>query len=791
MTTFARRVCEAWAITAVAFTVPSVAAEIVIREQYWQKLPKVYSVYLDHVGEPWFGVGVEGDVAATYAAGPHTVSGYDVMLLGDKAGRIWVQKRHRQGPARYYDGRAWHETTINPLHAVEDRSGRVFLIDESSAHVFDGQTWTRQPLVDEGAGVGSVQTVIDERGRVWIWSDPDWQARAEVAKHRGIHGAWCFDSGRWTRYSVADGFPAEQIWMLIPLSDDRFMVLKRPVAREQNYGFWSPAEPRDTRERPFLPPGDSVRQLKINSVDSAGRHLFLAEDAVRASTGRSGRDWLLMERNGTSRLLGEEEGRSVFRRHRGAYAGSPRMFGRIEDDPPPAPVRLDSALAEDRHGRRYFSLWPDDGVGVLWPKHERPGDVLRINPIEENDRRRQSTEVIRGSDGRIWDTANGIREWVDGAWQETTIKKLPHPNWYARPSAPWYGLGEDTVLVGGEGTLAVIQVRDVYQDAFAKRRAAKNPADDDGGIRMAFDPSIADAEAEGERTGIYHWLEGRLLDQGRWTDPRPIDEFLVRNRSTLARAFTERRGTPSAFSLQGDDDRLWAVYEGKVVHLAGDTKLELSLPDKPRRVSTCLLDRDRLLCAWLAEKTQRYVVVRLQAGALAVDDFAGPNSLPPHVGYASPSLWLTKHGSLFLWLHRDHRFHSDSDGDAWERRDGAWKFRDDLGAGLFEEPDGPFWCLAKKKPSLGEARQFRGYLVVQGSETHPFPLPEYCAAGLLTPGPNGKLNAAYGYWFLTLGSAENPLERPVRMRILSEPMSQVPAFVDSRGKILIGDSVEQ
>ena len=59
-----------------------------IREVYWQTLPFAW-VYVNNSGEPWFRK-VSGDANQGPSKETRLLSHDQVMLLGDRAGRLWI-----------------------------------------------------------------------------------------------------------------------------------------------------------------------------------------------------------------------------------------------------------------------------------------------------------------------------------------------------------------------------------------------------------------------------------------------------------------------------------------------------------------------------------------------------------------------------------------------------------------------------------------------------------------------------------------------------------------------------
>src|SRR5262245_59342801 len=313
-----------------------------IKEQYWQSLPNVYMVWTDHAGSPWFRT-VGGDVAASYATNFKQLGMEQTFLLGDRRGRVWVSDPKHAGPAKYFDGKQWHATKIFAEKAFEDSAGRVFLADGSRIHVLDRDTWTAQEIVAKPTG-GETQFAEDGRGRVWAWVTG------------GTMGVWFHESGKWTNHHSSNGFPTDNVTLLLPITGDRLLIWPKEPLRKRHYAVWAPGRALDDAEaKPF---GDLVpTALRYVGTDLDRTHYFDADGlppADREHMGRS-RELRLTARGDVKLGAAASAGRANL--PVGRYGDRHLILTRQGEIPIAPPCDPRDAVCREREGRIYFRDW--------------------------------------------------------------------------------------------------------------------------------------------------------------------------------------------------------------------------------------------------------------------------------------------------------------------------------------------------------------------------------------------------------------------------------------------------
>ncbi len=744
----------------VTFAHAAPAAEpITIREQYWQVLPRASWVGVDHKGDPWFPC-VGGDVAASYDETPHTVSPYERMLLGDSSGRIWTYKRYKNESTRYYDGKVWHETQIKSRLAAEDDAGRVFLFDAVTIHVLDKGAWSKHTVFAAPSGCHA-RFKKDDAGRMWFWGTEASRGSATLPRWPGTRGVWVFNKGTWTNRHTGNGFPVDDMAALLPLSDGRFLIVRSDYAKSPSVFLWSPDRKLAKGEATLFAPAETARQVSYCGTDLASVHIL---------SGRGGRSELFtVSADGAVTWLSEKQIESYRQTPKGIYENGHNIYWRFNRPPPLCPVHPHEVICQDRHGRIYFRHRP--GVGVLWPKHEKPGDTLRVA------HGRRVTRVFRDSSGTVWGQTfrepTVLVKWDGERWQDTPVKLVPHPRWFCHHGPPWHSwhVQMPVLLPGDDGTFLAVALRDVYQDIATEPTSGEI----DWGEVLTRGKELA------EKRGKAYWFEGWLHKNDKWIGPLPIEELLQTHRATLTAQFTANPKQTAPFMLQSNGKCLWAAYEGKVVALADGKKGRWELSGKPKqglpKVGLCRLPDGRMLCS---SPNGEYKGFQLHALSWQHDRIAAEAfPLPEQAAYSSNyrNDWFpysTKNGDLWLWLgYRTCQF-----------RDGNWRVREDLNRPMFEETDGSIWFL----PGDGfdsRSDKNRGYRIAKGDATYTFPWPREYEFGRLTLTPGGQVHADCMRWHVTLSAATDPRKRRIEKARIVCGAVEPETFVGKSSEVFI------
>jgi hypothetical protein len=408
----------------------------------------------------------------------------------------------------------------------------------------------------------------------------------------------------------------------------------------------------------------------------------------------------------------------------------------------------------------------------------QPGDVLKVQEP------RAMKMVMQYAAGTIWGEPHSgdmlLARWDGKAWQDTPVKRWPHPKWQARQSAPWYEWSQPDhwLIPGRDGTFLAVVVHDVYQLALAQ-------AKDKTKLNNWMAATKA-GEKLAKQHGKDHWLEGWLLRDGKWIGPLPLEKQLQQEQKTLIKSFTAYPKLHRQFNLQSDGKRLWVAYQGKVFVHEGDTVLEWKPTEPPKEYhwpphfGMCLLPDGRMLCSyfWANEKGYHLTALRVDKGKMVAEKY--PEPVWPELLYSTYHLgmYVTAEKQLWMWLDRN------GISLVWEfQQNGKWIVREDLGLPLFEEADGAMWFL----PGKGHENdnEDRGYRVLRGGITKTYPWPKQYPFGVLTLSRSGEVYGAAASWLFTLGPAADPLLRPLtKVQKLSKSISPGPVFRDAAGNFL-------
>jgi len=741
-----------------------------IREVYWQVLPKVSWVYVDRAGRPWFQT-AGGDIAGTIGKKSQHISGKQTLLLGDSSGRIWINTRYSgRKTTKCFDGKDWSDIGFRASNAFEDSAGRVFLTDATHVHVLDGKTWSKQ-RVSAGLYSPNVYFAEDPKGRTWFWGqkqDSHW------GKHAGTQGAWSYDRGKWTSHDRNSGLTIADIQVIVPLAGDRFLVLGTPQNERGKYIVWSPSRKLNAKEQDVFgvkPPGP----VGYAGVDLDGLHHFIADGLhKRDGASRSTKGRIVLSPKGKARLLSRARGLRAGQLPRGLYENRSRIFGRLSDIPPAVPCRSGEAICRDSLGRIYFRWKP--GVGVVWPKFEKPGDTIRLQFKPGGALHFQTPNGSLWGFRKPYSKAQLVR-WNGKAWVDTPAKTPPHPPWRNRKGPPWmrWASYRPLIIPDGDTVLAVV-VRDVYQD-MQTEAAAKN-------IKLDDWRNIYKMAGEKFRAGQQPWwCEARLFHKGKWSGPTKLPAFIENHWGVLAAAYSSPARRPGWFALQGDaDGHLWTAYNSRVSVRDRDGVKVWKIPAKAkagmREYHLCQLPDGRMLLSQSNHDGDALWALCLKDGKILAKKFPEPDwgnfrwhkRQPPAVFVArDKGVWLTLPNA--------------TKAPIWRLGKNGWEKREDLGNLLFEDAGGWMWFMPGKGHYELSSKQ-RGYRVVKGEKTRTVPWPADYAFGELTPTRDGRLLAACGYRIVELSKGDDPLKRTItKVRITTHYVATSRVFEAGDGTI--------
>ena len=139
-----------------------------IRRQYWQALPGIRGAAVDARGDVWLSTYETCRVEDSYRKDFRLMSARDVLLLGDRKGRLWLNRPYARTPTRVYDGTRWQELGFRASAVVEDAAGRVLCAGPTHFHVLDGDRWSKHRHHDKPCST-AWRMLADPAGCVWIW----------------------------------------------------------------------------------------------------------------------------------------------------------------------------------------------------------------------------------------------------------------------------------------------------------------------------------------------------------------------------------------------------------------------------------------------------------------------------------------------------------------------------------------------------------------------------------------------------------------------------------------------
>ena len=421
-----------------------------IRRQYWQALPGIRGAAVDARGDVWLSTYETCRVEDSYRKDFRLMSARDVLLLGDRKGRLWLNRPYARTPTRVYDGTRWQELGFRASAVVEDAAGRVFCAGPTHFHVLDGDRWSKHRHHDKPCST-AWRMLADPAGCVWVWSHSSKPPSRPP-------GAWVWRKGAWTHHTTAGGFPFDQVEMIAPMAGGRYLVTTNAKGFSPNFVVWAWREvggrevPKRTRHD-FLP-DVSAHRLGYQGVDNDGNHFFAATGLIRSGQLAFVGDTVAVYFTpaGAGRVL-TRHGAEFFRRVMRARG---RLYLSLKDRSlwdgrhlrrPSVGNRI---LCVDRLGRIYFLAQPSREVQVLWPACERPGDLLRATRRDDLGIGR----AFQDNAGGIWlNKGSRLLRWADGKWQATPIERKAHPRWIAEPAPPWNSCqvasGMQRMLEGG------------------------------------------------------------------------------------------------------------------------------------------------------------------------------------------------------------------------------------------------------------------------------------------------------------------------------------------------------
>jgi hypothetical protein len=352
------------------------------------------------------------------------------------------------------------------------------------------------------------------------------------------------------------------------------------------------------------------------------------------------------------------------------------VFTKLGEMPPILPARDGEFIGADRDGRYYLCAhsagWKGYGRGVtvtaVMPKHEKPGDVLRLEA-----EKRPLRNIVKDDAGKIYAEpayGGGLLQLHAGKWIDTPVLPLYHPRWTSRPAPPWHECTWNTArlfrLHGKNGGVFIVRLRDVYQN--------EEPPDGDRfnppplrfrGVHPAPPPPVA---KEGERPK--YWLEAWLLRDGKWSGPTEVRKLLAEHAATLLSDSPTTGGAMSYFAFAHDGTRLWAAFDGQVLTCDKSGKLtEADWPrEKPNRPAPfVILGRLAGGKVLLSGTTGDGHVLSFADGKVKATEFAMLGNHPAANPREQLAYWkLAKDGTLWYWVTDPHGYRAQ----VWYHRGG-------------------------------------------------------------------------------------------------------------------------
>lgn len=750
--------------TLLLFTSSSRAEEVKIAETFWQRLPGVGWVDFDPDFNPVFHLEDGYYFAKTNTFVKYRDSGPTAPAWFDRAGRAWV--KDGADATHLWTGEKWEKLPFAVQGLFEDAAGRVFVFDGTSVRVRakDGK-WTEQEL-KKTAGSRFVG-FAEGGGRVWVWAWGHKEYTQDV-------GAWSLADGKWKHHVIKNGFHFHTVHCVYPMADGRVLLLDyQPPGHGRSPPYYWHPDKKLTPAEMVVSDGKLAGSPYELAYGTDGTLYFGATADERSA-------WLAFDAKGK---LHEVPQRNPY------LAGVPMavvngrraVFTKLGDTPPVLPSGDGEFLGADRAGRFYFrpsyTGWKGYErrvpVTVVWPKHEKPGDVLTVEKEKV-----QVVGMVKDEVGKLWaqPVASGaLWQWHGGKWIDTPVQALFHPVWTARPASPWsqwtWNSAHLVRLHGKNGSVLVVRIRDVYQLDEPPKDGDRFPP------RVVNDPAFPHPAppppvARGGEKPLY-WLEAYLFRGGKWTGPTEVRKLLATESAALLADFPTTSGERSFFALVNDGTRLWATFDGKVVTADKSGKVieadwPLAKPKNPLPFAMfSLLPNEKVLLAGAH-------TLSLSEGKIVAKALATPGDLPPATAPAEWGHWkLAKDGTLWYYTTGV----SNTDVKVWHFRAGKWAVKSGVGLPLHEDANGDVWCLS-------EPRGAGKLLVVNGKETKEVAFaPDDMRLGF-TDVPKGAVVWAQGDRLYCLEPGAKPV---LRWRLLTESVPGVaPAVIDDKGAVLLG-----
>ncbi len=428
-----------------------------IAEAYWQRLPNVGWVDFDPDFNPVFHLEGGYHFAKTGKFVKYRDGGPTAPAFFDRAGRAWV-KDNKETAVHLGTGEKWETFPYAPRHLFADSAGRVFLFDGTHVRVFgkDGK-WTAQEI-SKTPRAGHVG-FAEQGGRVWVWAWGHGRARETDI------GAWSLTDGKWKHHTIANGFHFHAVHCMYPMEDGRILLLEYEPpghGRSPPY-YWHP-------DRKLTPEEMTAFGGKVGG-GGGGVAAYGTDGALYFGSGfASNSGWIALDAKGKQHDLSKHVG--LVGLPHAAVNGRHVVFGKLGDPAPVLPSGDGEFIGADRDGRFYFSRGStvkryQRGVVVtaVWPKHEKPGDILRVEK-----EKLVVARVVTDDVGKMWAepvSGGALLQWHGGKWIDTPVQPLFHPVWTARPASPWsqwtWNSGRLFRLHGKNGSVLVVRIRDVYQ----------------------------------------------------------------------------------------------------------------------------------------------------------------------------------------------------------------------------------------------------------------------------------------------------------------------------------------
>ena len=761
--------CALLLLAAPTFAADDVKVEV--KETYWQRLADVSTVTLDSNRDPVFHLkgGYSFPKTGTFVA--YREGGPWAPAYFDRAGRVWVLDRHRS-KVHFWNGTQWETLDHHPVQLFDDSAGRMFLFDGKNVRVLgtDGK-WAVEAITKSRHSEGV--NFVESGKRVWLWG-----SREKPGSLEGMLGVWRFADGKWTHHDTTTGLPFDAVSWMHPLADGRFVLLPDRAAKggESPPVFWHP-------ERKLT--DDETVVLRQKELSAGGGPLTGIDGTLYLNGARGFKGgWVTVSPKGESGFATRKElddGRPPVARVNGRNV----IFAKFGDPLPILSSGGGGFIGADRDGRYYFRAAERKGaegvVTAVWPKHEKPGDVMRLEKEKI-----AVTRVVKDEVGKIWaeqEYGGGLLQWHGGKWIDTPVQPLFHPNWTARPASPWNDWTWNSAhlfrLHAKNGSVLVVRIRDTYQleDPPGGGRVPPRPIRDPNFPHPAPPPPVP-AGAEKPK----YWLEAWLFRGGKWSGPTEVGKLFATESAALLADFPTTAGEMSFFAYVNDGTRLWAAFDGKVLTADKAGKvIETAWPrEKPKNpLPYAMLSKMADGKVLLTEYGDGHTLSLSPEGKVAAEVFKMPGIYPARHPREWVVRWkLAKDNTLWYWTA------NVGGGGAlmWHYREGKWTEKKGVGVPIHEDADGNSWCL----PEPRYAWKFQ-LLVVNGTETKELTFaPDDQPLGFTTV-PKGAAMWALGdrlYCLDTTGPGGKPV---MRWRVLSESVfGYTPVVIDTKGTVLLG-----